>query len=167
MMSYEARWPLVLAKKELKNHTYCEDPERSEKLSAEVQEALELALLVLDDFNEAENEAFDVGWQAAVGQMKQIDWASASQLVQEFSPHPYSVKELRAMKPNQWLWVDVFNPDGIPEIKSSYFTVHSNTAGDEIFCCGYPGLNYNLSYSEYGRFWLAYPHKPFPKEGAK
>lgn len=72
MINYEAVWPLRVAKKILKNCIFSTDPEKSKNISEKVQDAIDLALLIVNDFNEAQNEAYDVGWQSAAAQLKNM-----------------------------------------------------------------------------------------------
>lgn len=51
MINYEAVWPLRVAKKILKNHIFSTDPEKSKNISEKVQDAIDLALLIVNDFN--------------------------------------------------------------------------------------------------------------------
>ena len=87
MLNYEAIWPLTVAKKVLKDYSFSPDPEKSKSMSEKVQDVIDLALLIVNDFNEAQNEAYDVGWQSAAGQLKGLDWHDAELVERVLSPH--------------------------------------------------------------------------------
>ena len=80
MMTYEAYYPLLIAKFSLKDCVYSKDPQKSEEISAEVQEAMGLVLDILRDFRDRENDAYDVGWQAAANQLRGLSWDNAALL---------------------------------------------------------------------------------------
>lgn len=166
MRAYEAGWLLLLAKRALKDCSFVPDPIRNEQLSAEIQEAMALARnIVQGDYQERENEAYDVGWQSAAAQLKQLDWAGAELIEKVISPAPFSREELSTIEPGRWLWLESLAPEPACLEKSTYVMVVSNTDGGQSFRCGYPGLEYQLDYDEYGHQWLAYPRQPLPKPG--
>lgn len=163
MLNYEAIWPLTVAKKTLKDCSFSSDPEKSKDLSEKVQDAIDLALLIVNDFNEAQNEAYDVGWQSAAGQLKGLDWHDAELVERVLSPHPLAIGDLKKATPGQWLWIDFLSPDFRPLCESAYFQVTQSATPDKDFLpCSWPGSQQLvcLPYAEYGHGWLAYPHKP-------
>lgn len=167
MLNYEAIWPLTVAKKVLKDYSFSPDPEKSKSMSEKVQDAIDLALLVVNDFNEAQNEAYDVGWQSAAGQLKGLDWHDAELVERVLSPHPLTIEDLKKATPGQWLWIDILSPDFQPLCKGVYVQAIQDTTTDNVFFAGgWPGGQQlvHLPYEEYGHSWLAYPHRPNHKE---
>ena len=142
MMTYEAYYPLLIAKFSLKDCVYSKDPQKSEEISAEVQEAMGLVLDILRDFRDRENDAYDVGWQAAANQLRGLSWDNAALLGKVLSPYPLALDDIKALGPRQWVWVEALRPD------------------NNLFL----GTLYELPYDEYGHIWLAYPRQPFRKE---
>ncbi len=165
MMTYEAYYPLLIAKLSLKDLVYSKDPQKSEEISAEVQEAMGLVLDILRDFRDRENNAYDVGWQAAANQLRGLSWDNAAFWEKALSPHPLALDDIKALGPRQWVWVEVLRPDNDLFFgESAYVKSQVDVTDGKRFCCGYPGTLYELPYDEYGHIWLAYPHQPFRKE---
>lgn len=161
MMTYEAIWPLRLAKRALAKHVFSPDLETQARMLNEVQEALDFALLIIQDHNEAENEAYDVGWQSAAKQLRDIDWDTGKILANVLSPRPYNLPALRAMVPGRWLWVEPSDKHPSPLTEGAYVQAPGN--GD-AFLCRLPDKEVSLSWLDYGYTWLAYPYSP-RKEG--
>lgn len=169
-MNYEAIWPLQIAKRALEGHTFSPDPRKSQELSEKVQEAIDLAQTIVHDFNEAQNEAFDVGWQDAAKTLKGLDWDAAKLVQQALSPHPFTVDDLKCMEFGRWVWVDTFSSDLLLQQRGIYVQVSTDsTTCETFFCCGWPGTQQQIHfpYDTYGHDWLVYPHRPIAKEEPK
>lgn len=67
-----------------------------------------------------------------------------------------TVKELKALQPNDWIWVEYAD-------RKEYATIVYNNE-EEIMLCFLRGLCC-AKYSEYENFWIAYKNKELSESG--
>lgn len=76
---------------------------------------------------------------------------------------PLTLEELRGMKLQEWLWVEIVHPtkrQQIYEVVSGYYRIYEDYTGGEALCCGFPGMIFEFEYDECGKNWMAYRRKP-------
>lgn len=79
---------------------------------------------------------------------------------------PLTLEELRGMAFREWVWIERL---GAPS-ESAYYRKHADYGSydgcvpKEEIRCGYPGMTIIFHFTNYGKTWLAYRHKPTQKE---
>lgn len=81
-----------------------------------------------------------------------------------YEESPLSVVELRLINAEtenrSWIWIQISKHVESGNKVSAYYQSQLNYTHGRAFCCGYPGLGFCFEYSDYGKTWLAYLHKP-------
>jgi len=93
-------------------------------------------------------------------QSRALDVIDSAIEIELKSNTPLTVEELKAMAWGEWVWIEVSQDFNDKDVNSAYYKKHDDIKQDEWFGCGYPGLGFIFEYSDYGKNWLAYRHKP-------
>lgn len=94
----------------------------------------------------------------------EIESAALRARLEQVENKPFSIDELKQinadMENHPWVWVEILIPSGCCEKGHGYYRVQYDYACGECFACGYPGISFPFAYTDYGKTWLAYQHKP-------